>query len=87
MRAFAKEKGEGMGLAGGIIKYAINLLNGALKLAADSGTQTACKTRLKTFKDEYDEVALEMKNVYYETDSDSSAVEKVEIESKNFTLY
>lgn len=76
-----------MGLAAGTIRYAIDILKNAEKLSKDSGTKTACNTRMKKFTEEYQEVALQMKNVYYETDSDRTAVEKLIFESKNFTIY
>ena len=38
-KVIAAEKGEGMGTAGGIIKYAINILAAAEKQASDAGTK------------------------------------------------
>ena len=63
-----------MGLAGGAMKYAMGILAAAEKQAKDTGTKDACQKRQKIFKEEYDEVALQCKNVYYEQDSDPSAV-------------
>lgn len=86
-RKKAEAEGSGMGLAAGIIKYAINSLLTAEKSAKDSGTKAACGARMKVFKEELDEVCLQMKNVYYESECDKGTVEKIEFESKNFTIY
>lgn len=49
LRKVAEDAGAGMGLAGGTIKFAIGILQQAEKMAKDSGTKSACLTRMKVF--------------------------------------
>jgi hypothetical protein len=86
MKKTAEEKGEGMGLAAGLVSFAMKLLTAAGK-TADSSTQGAIETRMTTLKAEYEEMSLVMKNVYYESDASLKDVEAVPFESKNFTVY
>ena len=86
LRAEAEGKGEGMGISGAMIAWAMKLLGASAKLA-DSATASAVETRLGTMKVEYEELQLQMKNVYYESNSSQKDAEAVAIDSKNFTLY
>lgn len=70
----AEDKGSGMGLASGALKYALTLLAGAKKMASDAGTQGACDARAKIVKEIYDDTALQMKQVYYEQESGAEAI-------------
>ncbi len=54
----AEDKGSGMGLAAGALKYALVSLAGAKKMAADAGTQAACDAWSKLVKEIYDDTAL-----------------------------
>ena len=47
-----------MGLAVGILKYALNTLAAAKKCAPDSGTQGACDVRMKMIKEIYDDSSM-----------------------------
>lgn len=58
LKKTAEENGAGMGLAAGTLKYAIDIIKGAEKVAKDSGTKGACAARQKKFVDEYAEVSL-----------------------------
>ena len=86
LKKAAEDKGSEMGLAGGMIKMSMQLMKAAEK-SADSGTRGAIGVRLKQFKDEYDEIQLQLKNVYYESDASEKELEGVSWECKNFTLY
>ena len=54
-RKEAEGKGEGMSIAGGLIKYSMGLLGTAKKLA-DTSTAGAVDTRLATISEEYEEL-------------------------------
>jgi len=56
-KAEAEGKGEGMGVAGGVIKFSMALLEAAKK-QADSSTSSAVDSRLATIKEEYEELQL-----------------------------
>ena len=64
----AEEAGSGMGLASGILAYAMGLIKAAEKIA-DAHTKPACVSRLATMKVEHTELQLLLKNVYYEKDA------------------
>lgn len=53
LKKTAEDNGQGMGLASGTIKYAIDIVKLAEKSAKDSGTKSACAARLKKFAEEY----------------------------------
>jgi hypothetical protein len=58
LRKTAEDNGQGMGIAAGTIKYAIDIIKTAEKNTKDSGTKTACAARQKKFTEEYGEVSL-----------------------------
>lgn len=63
-----------MGLAAGCLKYALGLLAQTKKLTSDAGTQAACDNRINIIKENYNEAALQMKSVYYESESSADAI-------------
>lgn len=81
-----KNKGEGMGIAGGLLKKSLALIETAGKLA-ESSTRDACAAKKAAFTAEYEEICLQNKNVYFEKDASDKELESIAFESKNFTLY